>query len=162
MGVLGSTSSSVFIVGPGGALGSKLPAIALSAKTTKPAKTNTLTTTFVLFFCVCIFVSSKKLLNLTAFGRTFLDRINKIDQILFFAAKKLKRKEDIFLCFCAFWWLIPIQVNYRLLCEYTAIKGHIRALLLLTEQWFLAFHRVTSQEYLYVIICCCPIKFKKK
>jgi hypothetical protein len=50
MGILGSTSSSVFIVGPGGALGSRSPAGANGEKASSPANAKTrIANIFVVF-----------------------------------------------------------------------------------------------------------------
>jgi hypothetical protein len=63
MGTLGSTSSSVFIVGPGGALGSKEPPTANSENTASVAKASKLTATFALLRFVSIFLFLSKIVN---------------------------------------------------------------------------------------------------
>jgi len=52
MGILGSTSSSVFMVGAGGPVGSRLPPMAKMENIVSPVRANTLATIFIVCFLV--------------------------------------------------------------------------------------------------------------
>jgi hypothetical protein len=63
IGILGSTSSKLFITGPGGALGSKLPAaIANGGNAISAANDKTKITSFILF-AFSIFLPSQKFIR---------------------------------------------------------------------------------------------------